>query len=123
MQTGYHFAAAHVFQSGRWGGTDQDRCLHDQRRAGVRFFAARIGVRITNSALRLELDTITAATLGGTLLIGREGGTIIGVLLIWFMFNLFNLDASMNPFLRKVVRGLLLTLVVALPSSLSRRNR
>ena len=87
------------------------------------FFAARIGVRITNSALRLELDTITAATLGGTLLSGREGGTIIGVLLIWFMFNLFNLDASMNPFLRKVVRGLQLTPVVALTSSLSRRNR
>lgn len=42
------------------------------------FSLARIGVRITNSALRLELDTITAATLGGTLLIGREGERSLG---------------------------------------------
>jgi ribose transport system permease protein len=93
--------------------------------AGV-LFAARINAGITNYGLGLELDAITAVALGGTLLtggVGGVGGTLIGVLLVGSLFNLFNLDASLNTFLQKVVRGLLLTVVVVLQGSLQLRRR
>jgi len=64
--------------------------------------------------------------LGGTLLtggVGGVGGTLIGVLLVGSLFNVFNLDASLNTFLQKVVRGLLLIVVVVLQGSLSLRRR
>ena len=92
--------------------------------AGV-LFAARISAGITNYGLGLELDAITAVALGGTLLtggVGGVGGTLIGVLLVGSLFNVFNLDASLNTFLQKVVRGLLLIVVVVLQGSLSRRR-
>jgi len=88
-------------------------------------FAARIGAGITNYGLGLELDAITAVALGGTLLtggVGGVGGTLLGVLLIGFLFNLFNLDATLDPFLQKVVRGLLLTLVVVLQGVVARKR-
>lgn len=93
--------------------------------AGV-FFAARVAAGITNYGLGLELDAITAVALGGTLLTGGVGGvagTLAGVVLIGFLFNIFNLDASLSPFLQKVVRGLLLTAVVVIQSSLTTRRR
>lgn len=92
--------------------------------AGV-LFAARISAGITNYGLGLELDAITAVALGGTLLtggVGGVGGTLVGVLLVGSLFNVFNLDASLNTFLQKVVRGLLLIVVVVLQGSLSRRR-
>jgi ribose transport system permease protein len=93
--------------------------------AGV-LFAARVAAGITNYGLGLELDAITAVALGGTLLAGGVGGvtgTLAGVALIGFLFNIFNLDATLSPFLQKVVRGLLLTLVVVIQSSLNTRRR
>jgi galactofuranose transport system permease protein len=93
--------------------------------AGV-FFALRIGAGMTNYGLGLELDAITAVALGGTLLtggVGGVGGTFIGVLLLGSLFNLFNLDASLNSFLQKVVRGLLLTIVVVVQAGLLLRRR
>jgi galactofuranose transport system permease protein len=93
--------------------------------AGV-LFAARISAGITNYGLGLELDAITVVTLGGTLLtggVGGVGGTLIGVLFVGSLFNLFNLDATLNTFLQKVVRGLLLILVVVLQGRLSLRRR
>ncbi len=92
--------------------------------AGV-LFAARISAGITNYGLGLELDAITAVALGGTLLtggVGGVGGTLIGVLLVGSLFNLFNLDATLSTFLQKVVRGLLLIVVVVLQGTLSRRR-
>jgi ribose transport system permease protein len=89
-------------------------------------FALRISAGMTNYGLGLELDAITAVALGGTLLtggVGGVGGTAIGVLLLGSLFNIFNLDASLNVFLQKVVRGLLLTAVVALQGRLLRRRR
>jgi ribose transport system permease protein len=93
--------------------------------AGV-LFAVRVAAGITNYGLGLELDAITAVALGGTLLTGGVGGvtgTLAGVALIGFLFNIFNLDATLSPFFQKVVRGLLLTLVVVIQSSLTRRRR
>ncbi len=92
--------------------------------AGV-LFAARISAGITNYGLGLELDAITAVALGGTLLtggVGGVGGTLIGVLLMGTLFNVFNLDATLSSFVQKVVRGVLLTVVVILQGSLLRRR-
>jgi ribose/xylose/arabinose/galactoside ABC-type transport system permease subunit len=90
-------------------------------------FAIRIGAGITNYGLGLELDAITAVALGGTLLsggVGGIGGTVVGVLIVGFLFNLFNLDATLDTFLQKVVRGGLLTVVVIMQSTiLARRLR
>jgi galactofuranose transport system permease protein len=89
-------------------------------------FAARIGAGITNYGLGLELDAITAVALGGTLLtggVGGVGGTLVGVILIGMLFNIFNLDATLSPFLQKVVRGLLLTVVVVGQGALSMRRK
>lgn len=89
-------------------------------------FAVRIGAGITNYGLGLELDAITAVALGGTLLsggVGGVGGTVIGVLIVGFLFNLFNLDATLDTFLQKVVRGGLLTLVVVMQGTLLARRR
>lgn len=89
-------------------------------------FAVRIGAGITNYGLGLELDAITAVALGGTLLsggVGGVGGTVIGVLIVGFLFNLFNLDATLDTFLQNVVRGWLLTLVVVMQGTLLARRR
>src|SRR5277367_4691475 len=71
------------------------------------------------------LDAITVVALGGTQLTGGVGGvvgTLIGVLFIGSLFNVFNLDATLNTFLQKVVRGALL-IVVVIQGSLSMRRR
>ena len=39
------------------------------------------------------------------------------------MFNIFNLDVTLGPFLQGVVRGLLLTVVVIPQGSLARRRK
>jgi galactofuranose transport system permease protein len=91
--------------------------------AGV-LFAARISAGITNYGL--ELDAITVVALGGTQLTGGVGGvagTLIGVLFVGSLFNVFNLDATLNTFLQKVVRGALLVVVVVIQGSLSMRRR
>jgi len=86
-------------------------------------------VRIEHGGKRVhfgERGDAPAVALGGTLLtggVGGVGGTLIGVLLLGSLFNIFNLDASLNSFLQKVVRGLLLTIVVALQGSLVLRRR
>jgi ribose transport system permease protein len=89
-------------------------------------FAVRIGAGITNYGLGLELDAITAVALGGTLLSGGVGGvagTAVGVLIVGFLFNLFNLDATLDTFLQKVVRGGLLTVVVVMQGTILARRR
>ena len=88
--------------------------------------AVRIGAGITNYGLGLELDAITAVALGGTLLSGGVGGvagTAVGVLIVGFLFNLFNLDATLDTFLQKVVRGGLLTVVVVMQGTILQRRR
>ena len=54
---------------------------------------------------------------------GGVAGTLIGVLFVGSLFNVFNLDATLNTFLQKVVRGALLVVVVVLQGSLSMRRR
>lgn len=53
-------------------------------------------------------------------MLGGVGGIDIGVLIVGFLFNL---DASLDTFLQKVVRGGLLTLVVLMQGTLPSRRR
>ena len=62
------------------------------------------GARPITLCLGLELDAITVVALGGTQLTGGVGGvvgTLIGVLFVGSLFNIFNLDATLNTFLRR----------------------
>ena len=43
--------------------------------------------------------------------------------IIIFLFNLFNLDATLDTFLQKVVRGGLLTVVVVMQGTILQRRR
>ena len=61
---------------------------------------------------------------GGTLLTGGQGGagaTLIGVLLLGIIFNLFNLEGTISPWWQFVVRGAFLLGVVLLQARLQHR--
>jgi ribose/xylose/arabinose/galactoside ABC-type transport system permease subunit len=55
--------------------------------------------------------------------VGGVAGTAVGVLIVGFLFNLFNLDATLDTFLQKVVRGGLLTVVVVMQGTILARRR
>ena len=71
-----------------------------------------------------ELDAIAAVVVGGTLLSGGQGGvgsTVVGVLLLGVIFNLFNLEGTITPWWQGVLRGVFLLGVVVIQSRLQRR--
>jgi len=64
---------------------------------------------------RYDMDSITAVLIGGTRLGGGKGGvlgTIIGVLIVSVLNNIFNLT-GVNPYLQWVVKGLIFIGAVA----------
>ncbi|MGA9996045.1 MAG: ribose ABC transporter permease, partial [Pyrinomonadaceae bacterium] len=72
-----------------------------------------------------ELDAIAAVVVGGTLLTGGQGGvgsTLVGVLLLGVIFNLFNLEGTISPWWQLVLRGLILLFVVIVQNRLSARK-
>jgi ribose transport system permease protein len=91
--------------------------------AGV-VLAARLGAGQPVAATGWELDAIAAVVVGGTLLTGGQGGagaTLVGVLLLGVLFNLFNLDGSISPWWQWVLRGAFLLIVVVVQGGLQRR--
>jgi ribose/xylose/arabinose/galactoside ABC-type transport system permease subunit len=91
--------------------------------AGV-VLAARLGAGQPVAGTGWELDAIAAVVVGGTLLTGGQGGagsTLIGVLLLGVIFNLFNLEGTISPWWQWVMRGLFLLFVVVVQSRLQRR--
>jgi ribose transport system permease protein len=93
--------------------------------AGV-VLAARLGSGQAVAGTGWELDAIAAVVVGGTLLTGGEGGagaTLIGVLLLAVIFNLFNLEGTISPWWQWVLRGGFLLGVVVVQSLLQRRAR
>ena len=93
--------------------------------AGV-ILAARLGAGQPVAAMGWELDAIAAVVVGGTLLTGGQGGagaTLIGVLLLGIIFNLFNLEGTISPWWQFVVRGVFLLGVVLLQAKLQHRVR
>jgi ribose/xylose/arabinose/galactoside ABC-type transport system permease subunit len=92
--------------------------------AGV-VLAARLGAGQPVAGTGWELDAIAAVVVGGTLLTGGQGGagaTLIGVLLLGVIFNLFNLEGTISPWWQWVLRGVFLLFVVVIQSRLQRRT-
>jgi ribose transport system permease protein len=92
--------------------------------AGV-VLAARLGAGQPVAGSGWELDAIAAVVVGGTLLTGGQGGagsTLIGVLLLGVIFNLFNLEGTISPWWQWVLRGVFLLGVVVIQGRLQRRT-
>jgi ribose transport system permease protein len=68
---------------------------------------------------RYDLDSITAVLIGGTRLGGGKGGvfgTLIGVLIVSVLNNIFNLT-GVNPYLQWIIKGLIFVGAVAVYAS------
>ena len=90
--------------------------------AGV-VLAARLGAGQPVAGTGWELDAIAAVVVGGTLLTGGQGGagsTLIGVLLLGVIFNVFNLEGTISPWWQWVLRGAFLLGVVVVQGKLQR---
>ena len=86
--------------------------------------AGRLGAGQPVAGSGYELDAIAAVVVGGTLLSGGQGGvgsTVIGVLLLGVIFNLFNLEGTITPWWQSVLRGVFLLGVVVVQARLQRR--
>ena len=93
--------------------------------AGV-VLAARLGSGQAVAGTGWELDAIAAVVVGGTLLTGGQGGagsTLVGVLLLAVIFNLFNLEGTISPWWQWVMRGGFLLGVVVVQAVLQRKAR
>jgi ribose transport system permease protein/L-arabinose transport system permease protein len=83
---------------------------------------ARSNAGQPNSAVGLELESITAAALGGTAMTGGKGsvlGTVLGVLIIGVLNNGMVL-LGVSQFYQFIARGVLLILAVLIQRWLSR---
>jgi ribose/xylose/arabinose/galactoside ABC-type transport system permease subunit len=84
--------------------------------AGV-LLAARLGAGQPTAGTGWELDAIAAVVVGGTLLTGGLGGpgaTLVGILLLAVIFNLFNLEGTITPWWQWILRGAFLLVVVVM---------
>ncbi|HZF53723.1 MAG TPA: ABC transporter permease [Polyangiaceae bacterium] len=93
--------------------------------AGV-ILASRLGAGQPVAGTGWELDAVAAVVVGGTLLTGGQGGagsTLVGVLLLGFIFNVFNLEGTISSWWQWVLRGVFLLVVVVVQSRLSGRSR
>jgi galactofuranose transport system permease protein len=91
--------------------------------AGI-VLAGRLGAGQPVAGAGIELDAIAAVVVGGTLLSGGQGGvgsTVVGVLLLGVIFNLFNLEGTVTPWWQGVLRGVFLLGVVVVQSRLQKR--
>jgi ribose transport system permease protein len=91
--------------------------------AGV-MLASRLGTGQPVAGAGWELDAIAAVVVGGTLLTGGQGGvgsTLVGVLLLALIFNIFNLEGWISPWWQLVLRGVILLAVVIVQNRLSKR--
>jgi ribose transport system permease protein len=86
--------------------------------------AARLGAGQPVAGAGWELDAIAAVVVGGTLLSGGKGGvdsTLVGVLLLGVIFNIFNLEGTISPWWQGVLRGVFLLVVVLFQNRLQRK--
>jgi ribose transport system permease protein len=91
--------------------------------AGV-LLTSRLGTGQPVAATGWELDAIAAVVVGGTLLTGGQGGvgsTLVGMLLLALIFNIFNLEGWISPWWQLVLRGVILLAVVIVQNRLSKR--
>jgi ribose/xylose/arabinose/galactoside ABC-type transport system permease subunit len=75
---------------------------------------ARLGAAVPNAGVGYELDVIAAVVVGGTSLTGGRGnvlGTLAGAVCIGILDNALNL-ANVDPYLQRVVAGVVILLAV-----------
>jgi ribose transport system permease protein len=92
--------------------------------AGV-LLASRLGAGQPVAGTGWELDAIAAVVVGGTLLTGGQGGafsTLVGVLLLGVIFNVFNLEGTISSWWQWVLRGAFLLTVIVVQNRLSGQN-
>jgi ribose transport system permease protein len=92
--------------------------------AGV-ILASRLGAGQPVAGAGWELDAIAAVVVGGTLLTGGQGGvgsTLVGVLLLGLIFNIFNLEGTISSWWQWVLRGVFLLAVVVMQNRLGSRK-
>jgi galactofuranose transport system permease protein len=92
--------------------------------AGV-LLSSRLGTGQPVAAIGWELDAIASVVVGGTLLTGGQGGvgsTLVGLLLLALIFNIFNLEGWISPWWQLVLRGVILLAVVIVQNRLSKRK-
>jgi len=90
--------------------------------AGV-MLASRLGAGQPVAGNGYELDAIAAVVIGGTLLTGGQGSavsTLVGVLLLGVIFNLFNLEGTISSWWQSVLRGVILLFVVVAQNRLTK---
>lgn len=90
--------------------------------AGV-ILASRLGAGNPVEGVGLELGAIAAVVVGGTLLTGGQGNvlsTLVGVLLLGVIFNIFNLEGQISPWWQLVLRGVILLVVVVIQNRLTK---
>ena len=90
--------------------------------AGV-ILASRLGTGQPVAGVGMELDAIAAVVIGGTLLTGGQGNvlsTLVGVLLLGVILNLFNLEGTISPWWLLVLRGVILLFVVVVQNRLTK---
>lgn len=93
--------------------------------AGV-ILASRLGAGQPVAGTGWELDAIAAVVVGGTLLTGGQGNvgsTLVGVLLLGVIFNLFNLEGTISSWWQWVLRGVFLLVVVLIQNRLSQQRK
>lgn len=93
--------------------------------AGV-MLASRLGAGQPVAAVGWELDAIAAVVVGGTLLTGGQGGvgsTLVGVLLLSLILNIFNLEGWISPWWQLVLRGVILLAVVVIQNRLKGKKQ
>lgn len=86
--------------------------------------SARLASGLPGSGLGFELDVIAAVVLGGTGFRGEGGsvvGTLFGALVIGTVGNGLTL-LGVNPFIQKVVKGLIILAAIVLDAVRSRRQ-
>jgi ribose transport system permease protein len=90
--------------------------------AGV-ILAARLGAGNPVEGTGVELGAIAAVVIGGTLLTGGQGNvlsTLVGVMLLGVIFNIFNLEGQISPWWQPVLRGAILLVVVVIQNRLTK---
>lgn len=89
--------------------------------AGI-IFVSRLTVAEPNAGQLIELEAISATLIGGTTFDGGVGGvygTILGVLILAILVNIFNL-LGISPFVQMLMQGVIIVVAVILSDVRSR---
>ncbi|MCX8130619.1 MAG: ABC transporter permease [Clostridia bacterium] len=93
--------------------------------AGV-ILTSRLGAGQPVAGEGWEMTAIASTVIGGTLLtggVGRFSGTLLGVLIIGMITNVFNMQGNINTWWQNVLMGALLLVVVVIQSQVSKTKK